>query len=145
MDNVYVVSGARTAVGKSGRGTLRNYRPDDMGGDVIREAVKRAGIQPGDVEDVMMGCALPEAEQGMNVARICALKAGLPDSVPAITINRFCSSGLQAIALAADRIRTGGADVRVGGRDDAKLERVDSQFALFSQSRAQCVTYVAVA
>jgi acetyl-CoA acyltransferase len=111
-----IVSAVRTAVGKAPKGTLRDTRPDEMGAAVIVEALKRAGDLDGrEVEDVIMGCAMPEAEQGMNVARAAAIRAGLPVETSAMTINRFCSSGLQSIALAADRIRTGSADVIVAG------------------------------
>src|SRR5438045_1599714 len=116
MKDAVIVSAVRTAVGKAPKGTLRYTRPDEMGAVVIKEALKRAaGVEPADVEDVIMGCAMPEAEQGMNVARAAAIRAGLPVETSAMTINRFCSSGLQAIAIAADRIRTGGADVIVAG------------------------------
>src|SRR5205085_601590 len=101
---------------KAPRGTLRNTRPDEMGAIVIEEAIKRAeGLNKSEVEDVIMGCAMTEAEQGMNVARAAAIRAGLPVETSSVTINRFCSSGLQSIAIAADRIRTGGADVIVAG------------------------------
>src|SRR5271170_2939365 len=106
----------RTPVGKAPKGTLRNTRPDDLAALVIRRLLeKHPGIAPGEIDDVILGCAMPEAESGMNVARIAALRAGLPDSVPGITINRFCSSGLQAIAMAADRIRSGGAQIIIAG------------------------------
>lgn len=116
MRDAVVVSAVRTAVGKAPKGTLRHTRPDEMGAAVIREAIARAeGLDPSEIEDVIMGCAMPEAEQGMNVARAAAVRAGLPVETSAMTINRFCSSGLQSIAMAADRIRTGGADVIVAG------------------------------
>ena len=116
MRDAVIVSAVRTAVGKAPKGILRNTRPDEMGATVIKEALKRAeGVKPDEVEDVIMGCAMPEAEQGMNVARAAAIRAGLPVETSAMTINRFCSSGLQSIALAADRIRSGGADVIVAG------------------------------
>src|SRR2546426_11386774 len=116
MSEAVIVSGVRTAMGKGRKGTLRTVRPDDLGAVAIREAVKRArGLRPEDVDDVLMGCAIPEGEQGMNVARISTLKAGLPHTVPAATINRFCSSGLQTIAMAVDEIRGGRADVVVAG------------------------------
>ncbi|MCA1592359.1 MAG: acetyl-CoA C-acyltransferase [Acidobacteria bacterium] len=116
MRDAVIVSAVRTAVGKAPKGTLKNMRPDEMGAAVISEALRRAeGVQPSEVEDVIMGCAMPEAEQGMNVARAAAIRAGLPIETSAMTINRFCSSGLQSIAIAADRIRTGGADVIVAG------------------------------
>ncbi|HEX8131022.1 MAG TPA: acetyl-CoA C-acyltransferase, partial [Pyrinomonadaceae bacterium] len=111
-----IVSAVRTAVGKAPKGTLRDTRPDEMGATVIEEALRRAeGVELNEVEDVIMGCAMPEAEQGMNVARAAAIRAGLPVETSAMTINRFCSSGLQSIAIAADRIRTGAADVIVAG------------------------------
>src|SRR5437762_6926909 len=116
MKDAVIVSAVRTAVGKAPKGTLRDTRPDDMGAAVIKEAIKRAeGLDKSEIEDVIMGCAMPEAEQGMNVARAAAIRAGLPVETSAMTINRFCSSGLQSIAIAADRIRTGGADVIVAG------------------------------
>src|ERR687894_668067 len=116
MRDAVIVSAVRTAVGKAPKGTLRSTRPDEMGAAVIKEALARAGgVEAAEVEDVVMGCAMPEAEQGMNVARAAAIRAGLPVETSAMTINRFCSSGLQSIALAADRIRTGGADVLVAG------------------------------
>jgi acetyl-CoA acyltransferase len=116
MREAVIVSSVRTAVGKAAKGTLRATRPDDLAATTIKEAIARArGLDLAEVEDVIIGCATPEAEQGMNVARIASLRAGLPVSVSAMTINRFCSSGLQAIALAADRIIAGGAEVAVAG------------------------------
>jgi acetyl-CoA acyltransferase len=116
MRDAVIVSAVRTAVGKAPKGTLKDTRPDEMGAAVIREALRRAGgVEPTEVEDVIMGCAMPEAEQGMNVARAAAIRAGLPVETSAMTVNRFCSSGLQTIAMAADRIRVGGADVIVAG------------------------------
>jgi acetyl-CoA acyltransferase len=116
MREAVIVSAVRTAVGKAPKGTLRNTRPDEMGAAVIKEAIARAeGLDVAEIEDVVMGCAMPEAEQGMNVARAAAIRAGLPVGTSAMTINRFCSSGLQSIALAADRIRTGGAEVIIAG------------------------------
>src|SRR3954469_6212907 len=116
MREAVIVSAVRTAVGKAPKGTLKNTRPDEMGAAVIEEAVRRAeGLEKSEIEDVVMGCAMPEAEQGMNVARAAAIRAGLPVETSAMTINRFCSSGLQSIAIAADRIRTGSADVVVAG------------------------------
>jgi len=116
MREAVIVSAVRTAAGKAPKGTLRNTRPDEMGAAVIEEAIRRAeGLEKAEVEDVIMGCAMPEAEQGMNVARAAAVRAGLPVETSAMTINRFCSSGLQSIAIAADRIRTGGAEVIVAG------------------------------
>ncbi len=116
MKEAVIVSAVRTAVGKAPKGTLKNTRPDDLGATAIKEAVARVeGLEGSQVDDVIMGCAFPEAEQGMNVARTAAIASGLPVEVPAMTVNRYCSSGLQTIAIAADRIRTGGADVIVAG------------------------------
>lgn len=116
MAKAYIISAVRTAVGRAYRGSLKDTRPDDLGTIAVRGAIERiANLDPKQVDDVILGCAMPEGEQGMNVARICALKAGLPDSVPGMTINRFCSSGLQAIALAAERIMVGAADIIVAG------------------------------
>src|SRR6202046_636931 len=106
----------RTPVGKAPKGSLRHTRPDDLAALVIRRLLeKHPAISPEEIDDVMLACAMPEAESGLNIARIAALRAGLPDSVPGITINRFCSSGLQAIAMAADRIRSGGAQIIIAG------------------------------
>jgi len=112
IQDAYIVAATRTPVGKAPRGMFRNTRPDDMLAHVLKAALAQApGVDPEKIADVIVGCAMPEAEQGMNVARIGALLAGLPDGVPAQTINRFCSSGVQAVALAADRIRLGEADL----------------------------------
>ena len=112
LQDAYIVAAVRTPVGKAPRGMFRNVRPDDMLAHVLKGAVAQVpGLDPGEVADVIVGCAMPEGEQGMNVARIGVLLAGFPVSVPAMTINRFCSSGVQAVALAADRIRTGDDDV----------------------------------
>jgi len=116
MREAVIVSSVRTAVGKAGRGTLRQTRPDDMAAEAIKGALARVpALEPEMVEDVVLGCAMPEAEQGMNVARIASLLAGVPHTAGAMTINRFCSSGLQAIALAADAVRGGRVDVAVAG------------------------------
>src|SRR4051812_35330590 len=116
MNDALIVSAVRTAVGKAPKGTLRNTRPDEMGAAVITEAMARVpGLEASEIEDVIMGCAMPEAEQGMNVARAVAIRAGLPVETSAMTINRFCSSGLQSIAMAADRIRTGSAETIIAG------------------------------
>ncbi|HZT33563.1 MAG TPA: acetyl-CoA C-acyltransferase [Bryobacteraceae bacterium] len=116
MKDVVIVSAVRTAVGKAPKGALRATRPDDLGAIAIRGALERVPqLDKREVEDVIVGCAMPEAEQGMNIARIAALRAGLPIESSAMTINRFCASGLQAIALAAERIRGGGTDVIVAG------------------------------
>ncbi|APZ42190.1 acetyl-CoA C-acyltransferase [Acidihalobacter ferrooxydans] len=114
--DVYIVAARRTPVGKAPRGVFRRTRPDDLLAHALRITLADCpGLDPAEIGDVIVGCAMPEGEQGMNVARIAALLAGLPDSVPGMTINRFCSSGLQAIAQAADRIRLGEADVMVAG------------------------------
>ena len=111
-----IIDCLRTPVGKAPRGSLRNTRPDDLAAIVIRRLLeKHPAIAAEEIDDVILGCAMPEAESGMNMARIAGLRAGLPDSVPGVTINRFCSSGLQAIAMAADRIRSGSAQVIIAG------------------------------
>ena len=116
MADAVIVSAVRTAVGKAPAGALRSTRPDELAAAVMKEALRRApGISPSDVEDVILGCAMPEAEQGLNVARIASLRAGIPVEASAVTVNRFCASGLQAIAFAADRIRTGSATVVLAG------------------------------
>ncbi|WP_394650476.1 thiolase family protein [uncultured Deinococcus sp.] len=115
MRDAVIVSAVRTPVGRGVKGTLANTRPDDLAALVLNEAVKRAGIDAAEVEDVYLGCAIPEAEQGLNVARMAALRAGMPDSVGGVTVNRFCSSGLQTIAMAAAAIQTGQADVMLAG------------------------------
>ena len=116
VQDAYIVAATRTPVGKAPRGVFRNTRPDDMLAHVIRAVMAQApGIDPHRIGDAIIGCAMPEAEQGMNVARIGVLLAGLPDTLPGVTINRFCSSGLQAVAMAADRIRLGEADLMLAG------------------------------
>jgi acetyl-CoA acetyltransferase len=116
IQEAYIVAAVRTPVGKAPRGMFKNVRPDDMLAHVLRGAIAKVpGLDPHDIGDVIVGCAMPEGEQGMNVARIGVLLAGLPDSVPAVTINRFCSSGVQAVSMAADRIRTGDDDVVIAG------------------------------
>ena len=116
MHDAVIVSAVRTPVGKAPNGTLRGTRPDEMAATVIAEALKRApGVDPSEVDDVILGCAMPEAEQGMNVARIASLRAGIPVQASAVTVNRFCSSGLQAIAYGAERIMCGFADTIVAG------------------------------
>src|SRR6202789_2125414 len=116
MREAVIVSAVRTAVGKAFKGTLAGMRPDDLAAIAIRESLARVpGLGMREVDDVILGCAMPEGEQGMNVARIASLRAGLPVEVSAVTINRFCSSGLQAIAMAAERIMSGGAEVMVAG------------------------------
>src|SRR3954471_1931411 len=116
MREVVIASAVRTPVGRAYKGGLRATRPDEIAATAIKGALARVPqLDAKEIEDVILGCAMPEAEQGMNVARIASLRAGLPVEVSAMTINRFCSSGLQAIALASDRIRGGGADVVVAG------------------------------
>src|SRR5579883_1315684 len=116
MRDVVIVSSVRTPVGKAYKGTLRATRPDDLAATAIKGALERVPqVDVKEIEDVVLGCAMPEAEQGMNVARIASLRAGLPVEISAMTINRFCSSGLQAIAMAAERIMAGGADIIVAG------------------------------
>ena len=116
MQDAVIVSTTRTAVGKAPAGSLRTVRPDDMAATVIRESLRRApGVDAKEISDVIIGCAMPEAEQGLNVARIASLRAGIPVEASAVTINRFCSSGLQAIAFAAERIMCGGAEAIIAG------------------------------
>ncbi len=130
MNEAVIVAGLRTAVGKAPRGTLRTTRPDDMAAEVIRALMRQtAGLSPDAIDDVILGCAMPEAESGTNVARIAALRAGLPDSVPAVTVNRFCSSGSQTIAMAAERIMAGMAEqIIAGGTESMSLVRGNGRF-----------------
>ena len=116
MHEAVIVSAVRTAVGKAPHGSLRGTRPDELAAAVIAEAIRRApGLDAADIEDVILGCAMPEGEQGMNVARIASLRAGVPVTASAVTINRFCSSGLQAIAYAAERVMVGGSSAILAG------------------------------
>ncbi|RLQ96566.1 acetyl-CoA C-acetyltransferase [Falsibacillus albus] len=115
MREAVIVSGARTPVGKSRKGTLAAVRPDDLGALVVKETLKRAGNYDGNIDDLIIGCAMPEAEQGLNMARNIGALAGLPANVPAITINRYCSSGLQSIAYAAERVMLGHSDTVIAG------------------------------
>ena len=115
MPEAVIVSAVRTPVGRGGKGSLNTTRPDDLAALVMNEAVRRAGIDAALIEDVYMGCAIPEAEQGLNIARMAALRAGMPDTVGGVTVNRFCSSGLQTIAMAAHSVRAGEGDVLVAG------------------------------
>ena len=115
MKEAVIVTALRTAVGKAPRGSLKNTRPDELASAVIKEVVKRSGIDPEIIDDVIFGCAFPEGVSGMNMARIAVLKAGLPTSVPAMTLNRFCSSGIQSIAVAAEKIMAGFADCVIAG------------------------------
>jgi acetyl-CoA acyltransferase len=123
MNEAVIVDCLRTAVGKAPRGTLKNTRPDDLAAAVFDKLLeKHPQVERGAIDDVILGCANPEAESGMNVARIAAMRAGLPDTVPGVTINRFCSSGLQAIAMAAEKIRSGGAEtILAGGAESMSL------------------------
>src|SRR5919107_6390538 len=107
-----IIDCLRTPVGKAPRGALRHTRPDDMAAHIIEALLERhPELEPDQIDDVILGCAMPEAESGMNMARVAALRAGLPDSTPGVTINRFCASGLQSIAMAADRIRARSAEI----------------------------------
>ena len=115
MRDVAILSAVRTPIGRAPKGSLRNTRPDDLGGLVVKEALRRAGVEGAAMEDLVMGCAQPESEQGLNVARVIGHLAGLPDETPAMTINRFCSSGLQAASIIADRIAVGAIDAGVAG------------------------------
>jgi acetyl-CoA acyltransferase len=114
--DAFIVAATRTPVGKAPRGMFKHVRPDDMLVHVLKSVMKQCeGLDPAAIDDVIVGCAMPEAEQGINVARVALLLAGLPDSVPGITVNRFCASGLQSVAYAADRIRLGEADIMIAG------------------------------
>jgi acetyl-CoA acyltransferase len=116
MREAVIVTAVRSAVGKAKRGSLKDTRPDDFGAEILKEAINRTpGLKPEDIEDLVVGNAMPEASQGMNLARIIGCRAGLPYSVPAMTINRFCSSGLNAIAIIAEKIMAGYIDIGIGG------------------------------
>ncbi len=130
MNEAVIVAGVRTAVGKAPRGTLRTTRPDDMAAAVIIDLLRRLPqLEPATIDDVIIGCATPEAESGANVARIAALRAGLPHEVPAVTVNRFCSSGSQTIAMAAERIMAGMAEcIIAGGTESMSLLRGNTKF-----------------
>lgn len=122
MREAVIVAGARTPVGKASKGTLANVRPDDLGALVVKETLKRAGNYEGNIDDLIIGCAMPEAEQGLNMARNIGALAGLPNTVPAVTVNRYCSSGLQSIAYGAERIMLGSSDtVLAGGAESMSL------------------------
>ncbi|MCX6045339.1 MAG: acetyl-CoA C-acyltransferase [Chloroflexi bacterium] len=122
MQNAVIVAAVRTAVGKAPKGSLRTTRPDDLAAEVIKAVIERAGIEANEIEDVVLGCAFPEAEQGMNVARIALLRAGLPETVCGQTINRFCSSGLQSIASVAQQIMAGmGESIIAGGVESMSM------------------------
>src|SRR5919112_1482966 len=130
MREAVIVAGVRTAVGKAPRGSLRTVRPDDMAAAVIGDLLRRVpGLAPETIEDVIMGCATPEGESGTNVARIAALRAGLPHEVPAVTVNRFCSSGSQPIAMAAASIMSGMAECGIaGGTASMSMLRGNTKF-----------------
>jgi acetyl-CoA acyltransferase len=130
MKEAVIVAGVRTAVGKAPRGTLRTTRPDDMAATVIEDLLRRVPeLSPESIDDVILGCATPEGESGTNVARIAALRAGLPHSVPAVTVNRFCSSGSQTIAMASERIMAGMADcIIAGGTESMSMLRGNTKF-----------------
>ena len=124
MREAVIVSGARTAVGRSGRGTLRYTRPEDLAAETVKEVIRRTkGFDPAEIEDVIIGTAYPEREQGQNLGRIVVFKASLPYSVPGVTVNRFCSSGLQTIAQACERIIADGADVILAGGVESMSHR----------------------
>lgn len=146
--DAYIVAALRTPVGKAPRGMFKNVRPDDMLAHVLKAVVKQCdGLDPAAIDDVITGCAMPEAEQGINVARIALLLAGLPNSVPGITINRFCASGLQAVALAADRIRLGEADVIIAsGTESMSMvpmtgNKMSLDPAIFSRDENVAIAY----
>src|SRR5467141_3400797 len=120
MHDAVIIDCLRTAIGKAPKGTLRTTRPDDLAATVIRRLLEKyPAVAADEIDDVILGCANPEGESGMNMARVAALRAGPPDAVPGDTINRFCSSGLQAIAMAADRIRAGGAEIILAGGSES--------------------------
>src|SRR5579864_289392 len=127
-----IIDCLRTPIGKAPKGTLRTTRPDDLAATVIRRLMaKYPSVPASDIDDVILGCAMPEGESGMNMARIASLRAGLPDTVPGVTINRFCSSGLQAIAMAAEKIRSGGADIILAGGTEtmSMIPMIGNKFA----------------
>jgi acetyl-CoA acyltransferase len=128
MSAAYVLAAVRTPGGKAKKGKLKDVRPDDLAAAVIRALLERTGVDPAAIEDVIMGCAFPEGEQGMNLGRVAALRAGLPIGVPGQTVNRFCASGLQSIATAAERIMSGGADcIIAGGAESMSLVPMGGQ------------------
>ena len=147
IQEAYIVAAVRTPVGKAPRGMFKNIRPDDMLAHVLKGVISHVpGLDPHDIGDVIVGCAMPEGEQGMNVARIGVLLAGLPDSVPAVTINRFCSSGVQAISMAADRIRTGDDDVVIAaGTESMSMVPMMGNKVAMNQSVFQSNEHVAIA
>jgi len=136
MKDAFIVSAVRTPVGKAPTGKLRTVRPDDLAALVIKEALARAPQVPAEqVEDVVLGCAMPEGPQGMNVARIACQRAGLPDSVPAVTVNRFCASGLEAIAIAAQRILSGMSELIIAGGVESMSQVPMGGFKMSPNSR----------
>lgn len=144
----YIVAAARTPVGKAPRGMFKNVRPDDMLVHVLHAVMKQCeGLDPAAIDDVIVGCAMPEAEQGINVARVALLLAGLPNSVAGMTVNRFCASGLQSVALAADRIRLGEADVMIaGGTESMSMvpmmgNKVSMNPAMFQHEESVAIAY----
>src|SRR6478752_3580069 len=148
VQDAYIVAAVRTPVGKAPRGMFRNVRPDDMLAHVLKGEIGQVpGLDPHDIADVIVGGAMPEGEQGMHVARIVVLLTGLPDSVPAMTINRFCSSGLQAVALAAVRIRTGDDDVVIaaGTESMSMVPMMGNKIALNDAVFAHGGEHVAIA
>ena len=147
VQDAYIVAATRTPVGKAPRGMLRNVRPDDLLAYTLKSALARCpGLDPAAVEDVIVGCAMPEAEQGMNVARIGLLLAGFPDGVSGMTINRFCSSGVQAVALAADRIRLGEAEVMIAaGTESMSMVPMGGNKPSFSPAVFEKNEHVAIA
>ncbi len=133
----YIVSSVRTPVGKAHRGALRDYRPEELGAAAVREAIRRVqGLEPELVDDVLIGCAMPEGPQGMNMGRIIAQRAGLPDAVPGATINRFCSSGLQTIVMASQSVVTGQADVVIAGGAESMSQVPMSGFYFSADPKA---------
>ena len=147
IQEAYIVAAVRTPVGKAPRGMFKNIRPDDMLAHVLRGVIAHVpGLDPNDIGDVVVGCAMPEGEQGMNVARIGVLLANLPDGVPAVTINRFCASGLQAISMAADRIRTGDDDVVIAaGTESMSMVPMMGNKVALNQSVFTSNEHVAIA
>lgn len=148
MQDAFIIAATRTPVGKAPRGMFKHVRPDDMLVHVLKSVMKQCeGLDPAAIDDVIVGCAMPEAEQGINVARVALLLAGLPDSVPGVTINRFCASGLQSVAYAADRIRLGEADVMVaGGTESMSMipmmgNKVATNPELFHQDENVAIAY----
>jgi len=125
MADAVIISTARTPIGKAFRGAFNMTHGAVLGGHVVKHAVERAGVDPGEIEDVVMGCAMPERATGQNIARLSAIRAGLPVTVPGVTVNRFCSSGLQTIAFAAQRIITGEVDVIAAYSSDGQIAQYD--------------------